>query len=158
MFCNLSIKDIFNCLYWCILKMNYWATFTTGGTMYFKIYIDTHTYLVSCYIQKYVCTMGGYSHVHTSVAGSGFHIPSAPHIAVILLLGTNPELHLKNISAPSVVFWYDSMKPLPGTVGSLQLTDEEEREYIMQLFLRITVHLIRSSLSPAIQSWQYSPH
>jgi len=98
-------------------------------------------------------TMGGYSHVHTSVAGLGFHIPSVSHRAVILILGTNPELHLKNISVPSVVFWYDSMKPFPGTVGSLQLTDEEEREYIMQFFLRITVHLIRSSLSPAIQSW-----
>jgi len=49
-------------------------------------------------------TMGGYSHVHTSVAGLGFHIPSVSHRAVILILGTNPELHLKNISVPSVVF------------------------------------------------------
>ena len=50
-------------------------------------------------------------HVHTRPAGSGFHLPSAAHTALILLAGTNPGLHLKNISAPSVVFRYGSMEP-----------------------------------------------
>ena len=62
------------------------------------------------------------SPVHTRVAGSGFHLPSAVHIALILSVGTNPGLHLKNISAPSVVFTNASMEPFPGTLGSLQLT------------------------------------
>jgi len=48
--------------------------------------------------------MDGHSHVHKSVAGSGFHLPSVPHVAIIAVLGTNCELHLKDISAPSVVF------------------------------------------------------
>ena len=65
-----------------------------------------------------------YSHVHTRVAGSGLHLPSAPHSALILPAGTNPGLHLKNISASSVVIWYASMEPLPGTVGSPQLAEE----------------------------------
>ena len=99
--------------------------------------------------------MGGYSHVHTSVAGSGFHLPSAPHIAVILILGTNPELHLKNISTPSVVFWYGSMKPFPGVAGSLQLAGEEEGEYMTQL-LGITAYLAWSSL-PAINHYMSVP-
>jgi len=80
-----------------------------------------------------VCTagmydMGGHSHVHTWVAGSGFHLPSASHVAVIVLFGTNPELHLKDIWAPSVVFWYGLMKPLPGVLGAPQLTEGEEGE------------------------------
>ena len=62
------------------------------------------------------------SPVQTRVAGSGFHLPSAVHIALILSAGTNPGLHLKNISAPSVVFTNASMEPFPGTLGSLQLT------------------------------------
>jgi len=48
------------------------------------------------------------------VAGSGFHLASAPQIAIIAVLGTNCELHLKDISAPSVVFWYGPMKPFLG--------------------------------------------
>ena len=42
-------------------------------------------------------------HVHSVVAGSGFHLLSDVHTALILPAGTNPGLHLKNISAPSVV-------------------------------------------------------
>ena len=49
-------------------------------------------------------TVDGYSHVHTRVVGSGFHLPSASHTALVLPTETNPGLHLKNISAPSVVF------------------------------------------------------
>ena len=45
-----------------------------------------------------------YTPVHTIVVGSGFHLPFAPHTALILPAGTNLGLHLKNISAPSVVF------------------------------------------------------
>ena len=61
-------------------------------------------------------------HVHTVAAGSGFHLPSPAHTAIILSAGTNPGLHLKNISAPCSVFWYGSMELFPGTVGSSQLT------------------------------------
>ena len=57
------------------------------------------------------------SHVHTRVAGSGFHLPSASHTALVNPSGTNPGSHPKNITAPSVLF----MKPFIGTVGSLQL-------------------------------------
>ena len=39
-----------------------------------------------------------------TVGGSGFHLPSAPHVAILVVFGTNPELQLKDISAPSVVF------------------------------------------------------
>ena len=46
----------------------------------------------------------GYSHVHVRLAGSGVHIPLHPQVAVILVAGTNSGLHMKNISAPSVVF------------------------------------------------------
>ena len=45
-----------------------------------------------------------YSHVHVRLPGSGVHIPLDAQVAVILVDGTNPGLHLKNISAPSVVF------------------------------------------------------
>jgi len=62
------------------------------------------------------------SPVQTRVAGSGFHLPSDVHVALILSAGTNPGLHLKNISAPSVVFTNASIEPFPGTLGSLQLT------------------------------------
>ena len=61
-------------------------------------------------------------HLHLRPAGSGFHLPSSSHTVVILLAGANPGLHLKIISAPSVVFWYVSMEPFVGKVGSLQLT------------------------------------
>ena len=45
-----------------------------------------------------------HSHVHVRLAGSGPHIPLDIQVAVILVDGTYIELHLKNISAPSVVF------------------------------------------------------
>ena len=61
-------------------------------------------------------------HVHTRPAGSGVHLPSAPHTAVTLPTGTNIGLHPISISAPSVVFWYGSIEPFVGKVGSLQLT------------------------------------
>ena len=65
-----------------------------------------------------------YSHVHSKPLGSGF----SSQIALILPAGTNPGLHLKNISAPSVVLWYALMYPFPGRVGSLQLTGETGME------------------------------
>ena len=43
------------------------------------------------------------SHVHIRLAGSGVHIPLDVQVAVILVDETNIELHLKNISDPSVV-------------------------------------------------------
>ena len=81
---------------------------------------------------------GEHSHVHTRVVGSGYHLPSAPHTALILPSGTNPGLHLKNISAPSVVFSYGTMEPLPGTVESLQLT-REGYEVITNASTRLTL-------------------
>ena len=45
-----------------------------------------------------------YSHVHVRRAGSGVHIPLGVQVAVILVGGTNIELHPNEISAPSVVF------------------------------------------------------
>ena len=60
--------------------------------------------------------------MHARLPGSGVHIPLDAQVAVILVDGTNIGLHLKNISAPSVVFRYDSMEPSIGGVGSLQLT------------------------------------
>ena len=52
-----------------------------------------------------ICThYSRYSHVHIRLAGSGLHIPLDAHVAVILADGANIELHLKKISAPSVVF------------------------------------------------------
>ena len=62
------------------------------------------------------------SPVYTRPAGSGFHLPSVAHAALILPAGTNPGSHLKIISAPSAVFWYVSMEPLPGVTGCSQLT------------------------------------
>ena len=44
------------------------------------------------------------SHVHVRSAGSGVHMPLDAQVAIILVDGTNIELHLNNISAPSVVF------------------------------------------------------
>ena len=61
--------------------------------------------------------------LHKSAAGSGFHLPFAPHIAVMFPAGTNPGLHLKTISAPSSVFWYAPMEPLSGLMGLPQLTE-----------------------------------
>ena len=45
-----------------------------------------------------------YSHVHVRFPGSGVHIPLDVQVAVILVDGTNIGLHMKNITAPSVVF------------------------------------------------------
>ena len=61
--------------------------------------------------------------LHKRPAGSGFHLPFTPHTALILPAGTNPGLHLKNISAPSSVFWYASMEPLSVVMGLPQLTE-----------------------------------
>ena len=44
-----------------------------------------------------------HSHVQVRLPGSGLHIPLDIQVAVIFADGTN-ELHLKNISAPSIVF------------------------------------------------------
>ena len=63
-----------------------------------------------------------YSHVHVRLPGSGVHNPLDAQVAVILVAGTNIGLHLNEISAPSVVFWYGSIEPSVGGVGSPQLT------------------------------------
>ena len=62
-------------------------------------------------------------HMH---AIAGFHLPSAPHTALVLLAGINPGLHLKNISAPWNVFWYASMEPFLGTGGSPQFAGNNQ--------------------------------
>ena len=79
--------------------------------------------MVTCPFSRYFN-----SHVHTRLAGSGFHLPSVVHTALILPAGTNPGLHLKNISAPPVVVRYESMEPFVGEVGPLQLTVERKEE------------------------------
>ena len=61
------------------------------------------------------------------VAGSGVQVPSTVtpsdvQIALILLAGTNPGAHLKNICAPPSVLWYGSMEPFRGAVGIPQST------------------------------------
>jgi len=61
--------------------------------------------------------------VHPKPAGSGFHLPPAAHTAFILPTGTNPGLHLKNISAPTVVFWYAPIEPFSGAMRLPQLTE-----------------------------------
>ena len=68
------------------------------------------------------------SHVHVRSAGSGVHLPFDAQVAVILVDGTTDVLHLKTISAPSLVFWNVSIKPFTGTTGSPQLTGKEEEE------------------------------
>ena len=75
------------------------------------------------YIQYSWC-----SHVHVRLPGSGVHIPLDAQVAVILVGGTNIGLHQKNIMAPSVVFWYASIEPSVGGVGSLQFTKWSEKE------------------------------
>ena len=75
-------------------------------------------------------------HVHSviilnhmcTLAGSGFHLRSVVHTPLILPAGTNPGLHLKNISAPSVVVRYESTEPFVGEVGPLQLTVKRKEE------------------------------
>ena len=44
-----------------------------------------------------------HSHVHIRLPGSGLHIPLDVQVAVILVDGTNIGVHVKNISASSVV-------------------------------------------------------
>ena len=64
-----------------------------GGGVYLQdtmVYIHVHS--------------SRYSHVHVRLLGSGVHIPLDVQVAVILVDGTNIGLHLKCISAPSVVF------------------------------------------------------
>ena len=51
----------------------------------------------------YAADMYALLHVHTRVAGLGFHLPSASHTAVTFSAGTNLGLHMNDISAPSVV-------------------------------------------------------
>ena len=89
-----------------------------------KIHLDIMHVRLSgwrCYVHMNMNTLR-HSHVHVRLAGSGLHIPLDIQVAVILVDGTNIGLHMKNISAPSVVFWYGSIEPSAGGVGSLQLT------------------------------------
>ena len=72
-----------------------------------------------CYTYQYTKTL---THMHIRLPGSGLHIPLDIQVAVILAVGTNIGLHMNEISAPSVVFWYGSIEPSVKGVGSLQLT------------------------------------
>ena len=68
-----------------------------------------------------------YLPVQIRVAGFGFQVPSGEtpsdvHTAVIVPVGTNPVLHLKNILAPSSVLGMATMEPLSGARGIPQLT------------------------------------
>ena len=67
--------------------------------------------------------------MHVRLAGSGVHIPLDVQVAFILVAGTNIGLQLKNISAPSVVFWYGAIEPSIGGVGSLQSTGGRRKHY-----------------------------
>ena len=60
--------------------------------------------------------------VHTWSAGSGVQFPVARHIELIRSIGTNPSLHLNDISEPSVLWMGSLMEPFPGWVGTPQLT------------------------------------
>ena len=62
MFCKLSFKNICNCLYWCTLKMNYWATCITGGTMLVCTLQNIHwyTYIPRVMLYTKVCMHYGW--------------------------------------------------------------------------------------------------
>ena len=68
-------------------------------------------------------------HMHTKVAGSGFHIPFDAHIDVMFPAGTYDVLQLKNISEPCCVPWElssDWTEPFSGWEGAPQPTGEGE--------------------------------
>jgi len=61
------------------------------------------------------------------VAGSGVQVPSIVipsdvQFALILPAGRYPGAHMKNISAPTGVLRYGSIKPFRGPMGIPQLT------------------------------------
>ena len=71
--------------------------------------------------------------MHTRVAGSGVQvpfgdIPSDVHTVVIFLVGTNPVLHLKIISASPNVLGIVPMEPFSGAIGIPQLTERRGNE------------------------------
>ena len=129
-----NTKVTLACVCWGTNKLNGWHDETRRVIVTEK---GTHSLLLSqkygsalstllicmhCLMWIYSSNQSYVSPVHTRVAGSGFHLPSAPHTVLILPAGTNIELHMKNISAPSSVSWYGSMEPLPGVTGCPQLT------------------------------------
>ena len=59
-----------------------------------------HDYQAFDTLRNYIST---YSHVHVRLAGLGVHNPLDSQVVVILVDGANIELHMKKISAPSVV-------------------------------------------------------
>ena len=86
--------------------------------------------------QWLISTTNYLSPLHTRVAGSGVQvpftvIPSDVQFAFILPAGTYPRAHMKNISAPSRVLWYISMKPFRGPVGIPQLTGGRDSNRIL---------------------------
>ena len=87
--------------------------------------------------QWLISTTNYLSPLHTRVAGSGVQvpftvIPSDVQFAFILPAGTYPRAHMKNISAPSRVLWYISMKPFRGPVGIPQLTGGRDSNRILR--------------------------
>ena len=60
--------------------------------------------------------------MHVKVAGLGIQVPFGDtpfdvHTAVLFPVGTNPVLHLKNISVPRSVLGTFAMEPFTGAVG-----------------------------------------
>ena len=106
---------------WCWLR-RVLTTFYHHRNMAGLSFHSTHLHCLMCICSYNQCLKINVSLVHTRVAGSGFHLPFALHTPLIFPAGTNPGLHLKNISVPSSVSWYASMEPLPGITGCPQLT------------------------------------
>ena len=93
------------------------------------LHVYTSPY-ISIYSHRVLILMNLSLPMHTEVAGSGVQvpfgdIPSDVHTAIIFPVGTNPVLHLKNISAPPSVFGTVTMEPLSGAAGIPQLTERK---------------------------------
>ena len=75
--------------------------------------------------------------MHIRVAGFGVQVPfgdtpSDVHTAVIFLVGTNPVLHLKTISAPPSVLGIATKEPFSGATGITQLTEGNEMSTLIR--------------------------
>ena len=86
------------------------------------------------YAQKFkliLAVQSSISPLHVRVAGSGVQIPttvipSDVQFALTPPAGTYPGAHMKNISAPTSVLWYISIKPFRGPMGIPQLNGRKK--------------------------------
>ena len=111
------------------------------------------------YAQKFkliLAVQSSFSPLHVRVAGSGVQVPSTVipsdvQFALILPAGTYPGAHMKNISAPTSVLWYISIKPFRGPMGIPQLTGRKKgsdgsRKFRTQHRYLITAAYLQSNL------------